>query len=169
MAFDRNGLHFREVEPQDLDMLREWRNDPKMSAGWRDPRSVQTTLQQGKWYQQLNGVNQAFIMMDGTLTVGLLRFKLDYDMNEAKVTGTDIAPDCHGKGYGKRMLKSAAQYLMDDLGFHRVTGECLATNEGARKMILGAGFKQEGTFRAYVWRDGKWVDWYLFSALRGEL
>lgn len=169
MAFDRNGLHFREIEYHDLAMLREWRNDPSMSAGWFDPRSVQNHERQLEWYLSLSRTNQAFIAEDEGCYTGLLRFQLNYEHNEARLTGTDVNPRTHGKGYGKRILKSGAEYVMHDLGFHRCTAEALETNTAAIHIIRAAGFKPEGTLRDYVWRDGKWCNWHIFSLLRSEL
>lgn len=172
MSFLKQGMLFREVEVTDLFALRAWRNDPDMSLGWRDPRSVQTHLNQHRWFETLDRFNQAFIatLPDKVVTdVGLLRFRLDYEMNEAKLTGTDVNPDVRGIGYGKRILRAGAEYVMHDLGFHRCTAEALETNTAAIHIIRAAGFKPEGTLRDYVWRDGKWCNWHIFSLLRSEL
>ena len=167
MAFSRNGLNFREVEEFDLEMLRQMRNDPRNVAGWRDPRSVQTPHNQEEWYKSLNALNQAFVVGDGKETVGLLRFKLDYPMSEARMTGTDVMPWLAGKGYGRRILRSGAEYVIQDLGFHRVTAEALESNTAAIHIIQAAGFKHEGTLRGYIWRNG-WKNWLLFSRLRED-
>ena len=188
MAFDRNGLRFREVEENDLSWLRDLRNDPKNVAGWRDPRSVQTIHVQDAWYMSLNNLNQAFVVEDRSLiereihpwermtmqevdvvVIGLLRFRLDYPMSIAAMTGTDVRPERSGQGYGRRILRSGAEYVIQDLGFHRVTAEALDTNTAAIHIIQGAGFKAEGVLRNYIWRDGKWHNWHIFSLLREDL
>lgn len=174
MAFEKQALRFREVELSDLGMLRDWRNDPRMASGWNDPRSVQTYEAQVKWYQMLCVTNQAFLVhelkdKENLQAVGMLRFCLNYEKDEARLTGTDVRPDAQGQGYGKRILKAGAEYALRDLGFHRVTAEALETNIAAVHIIRAAGFKPEGTLRAYVWRDGAWKNWHLFSLLREEL
>ncbi len=169
MAFVRNGLHFREVEEFDLEWLRALRNDPRNTPGWRDPRSVQTVHVQDAWYMTLNNLNQAFVVGDGNERVGLLRFRLDYPMSIAAMTGTDVMPELTGKGYGRRILRSGAEYVIQELGFHRVTAEALESNTAAIHIIQAAGFKSEGTLRGYIWRNGKWNNWHIFSLLREEL
>ena len=169
MAFHRNGLHFREVEEFDLEWLRALRNDPRSTPGWRDPRSVQTMHNQEEWLKTLNNLNQAFVVGDGNERVGLLRFRLDYAMSEARMTGTDVMPEMTGQGYGRRILHAGAHYVIQDLGFHRVTAECLDTNVAAAAIIRNAGFKPEGTLRGYVWREGAWRNWHIFSLLREDL
>jgi RimJ/RimL family protein N-acetyltransferase len=169
MAFHRNGLHFREVEEFDLAMLREMRNDPRNTSGWRDPRSVQTIHNQDAWYLTLDNLNQAYVVGDVDKTVGLLRFRLDYPMSEARMTGTDVLPEVTGKGYGRRILRSGAEYVIQELGFHRVTAECLDTNIAAARIIQEAGFRPEGTLRGYIWRAGAWHNWHIFGMLREDL
>ena len=168
MAFTRQGLSFREVEEFDFEWLRALRNDPRSAGGWRDPRSVQTLHVQEEWYGSLNNLNQAFVAGDGNQTVGLLRFKLDYAMSEARMTGTDVMPEMVGQGYGRRILRAGADYVIQDLGFHRVTAEALESNTAAIHIIQAAGFKAEGVLRSYIWRNGKWNNWHLFSRLRED-
>lgn len=168
MAFNKNGLYFREVEESDLPVLRLWRNSPEMSAGWHSPESVQTEHNQRSWYLSLNANNQAFIAEDESVIVGLLRFKL-YDGQKSAITGIDVRPNTHGKGYGKRILSAGAEYVLRDLGYHRTTGEALDTNVAAQRIIEACGFKQEGRYRDYIWRDGRWHDWLVYSLLQHEL
>ncbi len=168
MAFTRNGLTFREVEPFDFDWLRALRNDPRSTAGWRDPRSVQTIHNQEGWYKTLDALNQAFVVGDGNETVGLLRFKLDYPMSCAAMTGTDVMPEMTGKGYGRRILRAGADYVIQELGFHRVTAEAMESNTAAIHIIQAAGFKHEGTLRNYIYRNNRWNNWHLFSRLRED-
>jgi RimJ/RimL family protein N-acetyltransferase len=169
MAFVRSGLNFREVEERDLHWLRDLRNDPRNTPGWRDPRSVQTMHNQDAWYMALNNLNQAFIALDGQVIIGLLRFRLDYPMSIAAMTGTDVLEGMTGQGYGRRILRSGAEYVIQELGFHRVTAEALESNTAAIHIIQAAGFKSEGVLRGYMWRNGKWNNWHLFGMLREDL
>jgi RimJ/RimL family protein N-acetyltransferase len=183
MAFTRNGLRFREVEEFDLEWLRQLRNDERNTAGWKDPRSVQSIHVQDAWYMSLNNLNQAFVVEDPVKIadavetkefwkgkpIGLLRFRLDYPMSIAAMTGTDVLPEQTGHGYGRRILRSGAEYVIQELGFHRVTAECLDSNIGAARIIQEAGFKSEGVLRNYIWRGNAWHNWHIFSLLREDL
>src|ERR1700690_2943150 len=112
MSFIKAGLLFREVENSDLSLLRTWRNKPDMAQYWNDPRSVQTDIEQARWYQNLNAENQAYLVEDAAQVVGLLRFRLDYSHRRAALTGTDVAPDRQGQGYGKRILRAGIEYIL---------------------------------------------------------
>lgn len=169
MAFRKCDLFFREVELNDLTLLRQWRNDPEMAQGWHDPRSVQTPEQQLVWYRTLDVNNQAYLAVDEGDRIGFLRFRLDPINRRAALTGTDVAPGQQRKGYGKRILRAGAEYVLRDLGYHRVTAEALELNIAATHIILASGFKHEGCYRSYVWRDGRWQNWHFYSLLEGEL
>jgi RimJ/RimL family protein N-acetyltransferase len=168
MGFVKNGLKFREVEESDLPYLRLWRNMPEMAAGWQSPESVQTAYGQLEWYKSLGPWKQAYIVEDQSVVVGLLRFTLEPEKRRGALTGTDVAPNQQRKGYGKRILRSGAEYILHDLGYHRVTAESLDLNEAAQKIIIAAGFTHEGTLRDYVWRNGEWRDWEIFALLESE-
>src|SRR5271166_1628072 len=140
MGFIKNGLTFREVEESDLLTLRLWRNMPSMSGGWHDPTSVQTPSQQQAWYESLGPNNQAFMVEDTSVVVGLLRFRLEPQYRRAALTGTDVAPNQQGKGYGRKILRSGAEHVLRDLGYHRVTAEALDSNVPAKRIISAAGF-----------------------------
>lgn len=169
--FHSQGLLFREVEHHDLSILRDWRNDHRMSAGWSDPRSVQTMQNQEDWYKTLGPNHQAFMVQDearGEL-IGLLRLKPDPVNRRAALTGTDVSVEFQGQGYGKKILRAGAEHLILKLGYHRVTAEAMASNLSAIKIIESCGFIQEGILRQYVWRNGKWHDWFIYALLEGEL
>lgn len=173
MSFVKNQLLFREVENCDLGLLRSWRNDPKMAAHWNTPVSVQTDLMQSRWYMTLDAHNQAYVVEEiddpGHSVVGLLRFQLYPEHRRAALTGTDVAPVSQRKNYGSRILKAGAEHILIDLGYHRVTAECMDTNLGAFGIIQAANFKPEGVYRDYVWRGGRWHSWHVFSLLSSDL
>lgn len=189
MAFQSNGLNFRELEPEDLPMLRNLRNAE--CFGWRDNRGVQTIHEQEKWYRSLDKENLAFIA-EGIRTItpiadiqkdtevvvsdlkpaalGMLRIsQFDWLHRNVALTGTDVFPDYEGMGYGTRILRAGAEYCIKQLGMHRVTAQALRENVAAQRIILKANFKDEGIWRQAIWRDGKWHDFLQFSILAEEL
>jgi len=169
MGFTRQGLTFREVEPDDLQMLRDQRNHEW--SGYRDPLSVQTHECQQLWYESLGRDNQAFIVQDDSgFIVGLVRFS-SFDMlnRSVGITGVDVFPGNEGHGFATKIMKASAEYLLHDLGFHRCWGECTPENKGMRRAMEKAGYILEATFREAIWRSGQWHDFLRFSMLQQEL
>lgn len=182
MSFTRQGLLFRAVEPSDLEMLMQHRN--ANLAGLRTPIPIMGMSEQAMWYDGLHKENMAFIASarnDGTVLwpeeirskswdVGMLRISnIEWPQRSSGVTGTDVFTGWTGKGYGTRILRAGAEWLLQDWGMHRVTAEAAEFNVGAQRVIEKAGFKREGMKRGYLWRNGKFNDFYQYSILEGEL
>jgi RimJ/RimL family protein N-acetyltransferase len=174
MAFKRQDLVFREVEPSDLPLLRDHRNDPESWIGLRDPYPVMTSRNQLDWYNNLSRSNMAFVVVDDTLPaddrVGLLRIsQLDLTNRSAGITGVDVFKNHRGHGYATKIVRGGAEYLIEELGFHRVWGQATAENLPMQKAMLRAGYQLEATFRSYIWRGNQWHDFLQFSILAEEL
>lgn len=167
-AFTRQGLFFRPVEPSDLEMLMHHRN--ANLSGLRTPIPIMGMSEQTMWYDSLHKENMAFIAMDAADAVGMLRISnIEWPQRSAGVTGIDVFAGHTGKGYGTRILRGGVEWLMQDLGFHRVTGECMEGNVAAKRIIENAKFTLEGRKRNYLWRDNHWNDFLQYSILEGEL
>ena len=169
--FIYDNLRFLEVTPEDLPLLMKLRNAPESWSGTRDAFSIQTMHQQQKWYKSLNGEsNMAFMIQDAGKKVGMIRVgNVELKTRSVGLTGLHIFPNREGKGYGSRAMRGTAIWLLNELGFHRVTAEALDSNVGAQKAITKAGFTYEGHKRSYVFRAGRWHNFLQYSVIEGEL
>lgn len=165
--FIKQSLTFSPVEPWHLAKLRLERN--RNLSGVRTPIPVQTMEQQEKWYHSLDERNLAFVVSEGEDDIGFIAIKLEPENQAAALVGCTVFEGFEGKGYGTRILRGAAEWLIRDLGYHRVQAEALELHTRAQRIILKAGFKKEGTKRGYIWRDGCWQDFEQYSILAGEL
>ena len=68
-----------------------------------------------------------------------------------------------GQGYMSEALRLTLCYAFDDLELHRVNASCLPENERSKKLLLKAGFAEEGFARRYLQIDGRWQDHTLFG------
>lgn len=59
-------------------------------------------------------------------------------------------------------------FCFDRLGLHRLEAACLPHNDASRRLLLRAGFGQEGQARQYLCIDGRWQDHLLFGMLRTD-
>jgi RimJ/RimL family protein N-acetyltransferase len=74
-----------------------------------------------------------------------------------------------GKRYGTWAARFLIQFAFTVLDARRISGDCLVTNEGSAKIMLSAGFKEEGIQRGYFTKSGGAVDNQLFGLLRDEI
>ena len=73
-----------------------------------------------------------------------------------------------GEGIGKEALALTLEFGFQELNFHRIQLTVLSYNKPAIALYEGLGFKNEGVYRAYINRDGKRYDMYLYGILRNE-
>lgn len=76
----------------------------------------------------------------------------------------------HGQGLGRDELRTAARWLFEERGHHRLTIDPSAGNERAIRCYAGIGFRPVGIMRAYErGPDGTFHDGLLMDLLRDEL
>ncbi len=69
------------------------------------------------------------------------------------------------KGYGDITCKFLINYGLNILNARRLTGECMGSNVGSRKIMEINGFVLEGCQRGYWFKNGKFQDNLLFGLL----
>ena len=69
------------------------------------------------------------------------------------------------QGYMTEALTAAVSFAFDSLRLHRVEAACRPDNEASRRLLLRAGFTQEGYARQYLKINGRWQDHLLFALL----
>jgi RimJ/RimL family protein N-acetyltransferase len=73
-----------------------------------------------------------------------------------------------GNGYGKEILQRLLAYGFNELNLHRLQLTVFDYNKRAINLYESLGFKQEGTFREFLRRDGKRHNMLLYGLLHSE-
>ncbi len=73
-----------------------------------------------------------------------------------------------GKGIGKEALALTIEFGFQELNLHRIQLNVLSYNKPAIAIYEKLGFKREGTYREFIYRDGRRYDMYLYGILRNE-
>ncbi|MEH2179128.1 GNAT family N-acetyltransferase [Nostoc sp.] len=77
--------------------------------------------------------------------------------------GYSLAENKQGKGYMTEGLKSATQYLFQELNFHRVMANYMPHNRRSGNVLKRLGFVIEGYAKDYLLINGQWEDHILTS------
>lgn len=77
-------------------------------------------------------------------------------------------PTLRGKGYGTDGMRVMIRYAFMEMNLNRVGLVVGSFNERALASYKKVGFKQEGTMRQIVYRDGVYYDMHIMSILRSE-
>ena len=60
-------------------------------------------------------------------------------------------------------VRAVCDFAFRSLGLHRVEAACIPDNAPSRRLLLRAGFEEEGYARAYLKINGAWRDHVLFG------
>lgn len=69
------------------------------------------------------------------------------------------------RGHTLAGVRAVVRFAFDRLGLHRLEAACVPENEPSHRLLLRAGFEQEGRARAYLKINGRWRDHLLFGLL----
>ena len=73
-----------------------------------------------------------------------------------------------GHGYGTEALAAFADYAFATFALERLQAWVFAPNLASRRVLEKCGFRYEGAARRAVFKDGRFLDAWLFGRLRGE-
>lgn len=74
-----------------------------------------------------------------------------------------------GHGYITAAVRAVVRYAFEELELHRVEAACQPDNIASTRVLLKAGFTQEGQARAYLKIAGQWRDHLLFGIVNDAL
>lgn len=77
-----------------------------------------------------------------------------------------LGPAYWNQGYGTEALRAVLDYLLNQVGFHRVQAKCASGNAASERVMQKAGMVREGWLRGYFLRkDGTGFDDVVLYAL----
>jgi diamine N-acetyltransferase len=171
MEFSDGVILFRAVESTDLEVLRNWINDPETSCYLRASWPVSSREQQD-WFEQLKkDATRKKLMLDllGVGPIGVLSLTEIDPVNRSVEIGITIGvAEYRRKGLASRALRYAVATLFDTFGYHRVWAQILETNEDSLHLFEHAGFRKEGCLRESVYWKGRMVGRWIVARLRTD-
>jgi ribosomal-protein-alanine N-acetyltransferase len=92
-----------------------------------------------------------------------------YGSVSSAVLGYWIAPEAAGKGVTPTSVALVSDYLMNQLGLHRVEIDVRPENKASLRVIEKLGFRYEGMKQRYIHINGDWRDHYIFALTKDEI
>lgn len=163
----------RPLEPEDLDQLYLYRNDPEVmhwlggfSAGYSHADLEQWLISHRN---RRDEVLWAVASRPEDRCIGHVGlYQIDHRSRKAEFAILIGDADQQGKGIGKEVTKAVLAYGFDELNLHRITLSAIATNDRAIHLYASLGFTQEGLLREDVFREGRYIDVVLMAILEDE-
>jgi RimJ/RimL family protein N-acetyltransferase len=81
----------------------------------------------------------------------------------------DVAPSQWGKGIATRACQAASLWGFEVRGWQRIQATTMPSNTASRRVLERCGFKREGLLRHLRIVRGQPADYWMFSALPGEI
>ena len=164
-------VELRTVEREDLDFLREHRNDPDVRR-WLPRVHPQNRVQVEEMFEERisggDGVTLLVTPADDDERLGCVSlFDVSPESGRATLAAW-LAPDAQGQGYGAAATELLVGYGFDERRLDRLEAGALATNDASRALLESVGFVEEGRLRNHYFVDGEHVDRVVYGLLREE-
>ena len=166
-------VQLRAVEVEDLPLLVQWRNDPEIYQYFYEQEPLSLVMQKA-WFEKLLQrsderlwIIEAIETRTAIGTVGLVH--IDWRNRKAEWGRFLIYPDeyRHG-GYGSEVESLILRYFFDHMNMNRLQCEVFSDNEAVIALHQKFSFQQEGLFREYVFKDGRYRSVAYLALLRQE-
>lgn len=92
-----------------------------------------------------------------------------YGSVSSAVLGYWVSPEVAGRGVMPISVALVTDYLMDQVGLHRVEINVRPENAASLRVIQKLGFRYEGLKQRYIHINGDWRDHYVFAITKEEL
>lgn len=161
----------RRIERDDLPDLLNWRNDPSLMKYFRQVSEL-SEAEHLNWFEKMQlDKSVEMFKVDAFdrcyTTIGVCGLtSIDYINSRAEFS-LYIAPEFQREGYGKQALNLLLDQAFNKFNLHLVWGESFEYNP-AREMFKKMGFIEEGARRDFYYKDGRYIDAYLYSITREE-
>ena len=164
----------RAIEPDDLEALWRWQNDPEVMYYWAEPYSVVSRDELASRYHAglggpSGGAHWLLIATREGQPIGRIGY-VDLDRRNRR---TEIAlqigeRDYWGRGYGSDALLAFLGYLFHGLNLHKVWLRVEEFNARARRAYEKCGFRRDGVFREHTYVGGRYHDSLIMSITEEE-
>ena len=109
------------------------------------------------------------VQLDDRIIGAADAFQIREDTESCEI-GCTIGSRFWGKGFAQEALSAVLFFLVEEVGFRRISASCGSENTSARMLLENLGMRLEGRFRQAVrYRDGSYDDLLYYAVLREEL
>ncbi len=163
-------IELRDINSNDKDKLREWRNMPEISKYMYFDHHI-TKEEHEKWFNRISSDKTTkywIIVCDGE-DVGLVNlYGIDNQNLRCHWAFYISSSNARGKGVGSFVEYSILHYVFDKMCLNKLCCEVLGFNEPVVRMHKKFGFKEEGLFKEHIIKNNQPHKVYCLAILRSE-
>ena len=162
----------RELERKDISTINKWRNNEDIISNLGAPFRYINQDIDNKWFDSYltnrNNCVRCSIVDEEDLILGLVSLTNINYTNLSCVFHIMIGENNQNKGAGTFAVREMLKHAFFNMNMHRVELTVLETNDRAVHLYEKCGFTKEGTKRRSTYKNGEYVNMYLYSILREE-
>ena len=163
-------IRFREIELNDIEMIREWRNSEEVKRFMYNQKNI-TSEQQLKWYHSIkNDISSIYQIIEyKEIAIGL-SYITDISTNSSSCYwGFYIgAISFSGIGLGSVVEYEIIQYIFNELKLNKLRCDVMLENVRVINLHEKFGFRREAYYREHVILDGQKKDVIGLALLKNE-
>ncbi|MGI4762875.1 MAG: UDP-4-amino-4,6-dideoxy-N-acetyl-beta-L-altrosamine N-acetyltransferase [Janthinobacterium lividum] len=160
----------RPLGPDDLELVRTWRNSPAVAQYMytADPISAE---QQQAWFARISQDTtvQYWLIYHQDRPVGVANLSAISQRNRSAYWAFYLGEEhLHGSGIGAKVELAVLEYVFEELKLNKLACEVFVTNEKVVAMHEKFGFRREAYFRQHIYKDKAFIDVVGLAILRRE-
>ena len=163
------NISLRPVEPQDLDLIYKWENDPEL---WI-VSSTHTPFSRNTLQKYLDSIHDIFkdeqlrmVITDQKNDIGLVDLFEMNTINRRVGVGILIDVKYRNHGYASEAIRLILDYAFNTLHMNQVFCNILEDNQVSINLFEKLGFKNSGRKKSWVLKDDKWHDELIYQKFR---
>lgn len=162
----RSDILVRAMEPTDLPDLTEAWNQPNAYAGTLQLPFTSLEARQKRHAATGPNLTRLVAVIDGKVIGALGLDRFENRRAHAAQFGIAVHDAYAGRGAGSALIAAMLELADNWLQIRRIELNVYADNARAIALYERFGFEREGLYRAYAWRNGKYVDSLAMARLR---
>jgi|GEM_PF-510316 len=169
--FVNNNIFLRKFEDKDVDNIYNLKNDPKTTkflGGFSIGYSKNDILE---WINSVRNREKDIIWCIADNNdecigqVGL--YDINYRIGNAEI-GIAISRDKINQGIGTKVHRKVFEFAFNEMNLKKITAIILTFNKSSISLYEKLEFTKEGEIRNYQYRQGEYINAYLYGLLKEE-
>jgi len=172
MKISFGEYYIRSYEYSDKESLVKYANNYNISRMLRDQFPFPYTKTDAETWL-IHACNQKietnFVIANERELIGAVGLNLQEDVNRLSAEiGYWLAEPFWGIGITTLALRKFTEYAFNNFNLNRIFAMLFEGNDASEKVLLKAGYKKEATLRKAVFKEGKFLDQYIYAVLKEE-
>jgi L-phenylalanine/L-methionine N-acetyltransferase len=167
MTIAGHPIVVRRAEPADADAIHSTFSGPKVIAGTLQLPYPSIEM----WRKRMTELSPTDFLLVAAINgdvvgnLGLHEAGKSARRRHVGSVGMCVRDDSQGRGVGTALMKAGIELADGWLNYQRLELNVYTDNLAAQALYRKFGFVIEGTYRAYAFRDGQYVDSYAMARL----